>query len=320
MDGAELYVPPGTLNEPRAEATIRRVRGRGLEFTVQGAWHGRVRITMPAHTDAGIVMHDISGTWVEQGEPGQRTVWVNQLSVFSWLGGLPGKVASKLCLTLNPKSFISCLLQKGLKKIDNKLLSWLAGLAGVSNQCAQDLIASGGFVSDLWTIITSSACEGQAGETGPVPTLSPASAPTPPPVSIPAPTPTPVSTPAPPLAGGSSAQPPTSSPEPSAPPSTSTEGFFIEDDIYGGTWARTDPGDGTWYPRSAPPPNGAYWYPNDLGVAVSCAESAAPYEAVIYGVHERWTWWAHVTDGKWVPTVVFSTVWSDGLPAGLGVC
>jgi hypothetical protein len=111
-------------------------------------------------------------------------------------------------------------------------------------------------------------------------------------------------------------QPPTNEPE--AP--HSDEGFFVEDDIYGGTWARTDPNNGQWYPHSTPPPNGAYWYPNGLGVAVSCAESAAPYEAVLYGQHQTWTWWAHVTDGKWVPTVVFSTVWSDGLPAGLSEC
>jgi hypothetical protein len=115
--------------------------------------------------------------------------------------------------------------------------------------------------------------------------------------------------------------------EPGAPPPTSqpeaphsNEGFVIEDDIYGGTWARTDPNNGQWYPHSSPPPNGAYWYPNGLGVAVSCAESAAPYEAIVYGQHQTWTWWAHVTDGKWVPTVVFSTVWSDGLPAGLSEC
>jgi surface antigen len=105
---------------------------------------------------------------------------------------------------------------------------------------------------------------------------------------------------------------------PSNPPTP--EGFVIEDTIYGGTWARTDPDNGTWYPHGSPPPNGAYWYPNGLGVAVSCAESAATYSVVIRGVHETWSWWAHVTDGKWVPTVVFSTVWTDGLPAGLSQC
>ena len=134
---------------------------------------------------------------------------------------------------------------------------------------------------------------------------------------------TPPSNPSLPEPGQPSKAPPTESERPPVRESEaphSTEGFIIEDDIYGGTWARTDPDNGQWYPRSTPPPNGAYWYPNNLGVAVSCAESAAPYEVVIHGEHQTWTWWAHVTDGKWVPTVVFSTVWSDGLPTGLSEC
>ncbi len=107
---------------------------------------------------------------------------------------------------------------------------------------------------------------------------------------------------------------------PPPPTTTGTEGFVIDDSIYGGTWARTDPNDGTWYPHSQPPPNAAYWYPNGLGVAVSCAEPAASYSAVVNGQHQTWNWWAHVTDGKWVPTVVFSSVWANGDPTGLAVC
>lgn len=121
-----------------------------------------------------------------------------------------------------------------------------------------------------------------------------------------------------PGSGGGTTESPTSSPAPA--PSPTLEGFTIEDSIYGGTWARTDPNNGTWYAHGTAPPNGAYWYPNGLGVAVSCAESAAAYSVVIRGVHETWSWWAHVTDGKWVPTVVFSSVWTDGLPAGLSQC
>jgi hypothetical protein len=102
---------------------------------------------------------------------------------------------------------------------------------------------------------------------------------------------------------------PTASPTPTPPTS---QGFFIEDSIYGGTWARTDPDNGTWYDSAHRPPNAAYWYPNGLGVAVNCTVQAAPYTAIIYGQAQTWDWWAHVTDGKWVPVVVFSTVWSDG--------
>jgi hypothetical protein len=136
---------------------------------------------------------------------------------------------------------------------------------------------------------------------------SPPNATQPPPATV---TPASPQNPSPPPGGGSN--PP--------PPSGGTEGFYIQDSIYGGTWARTDPYNGTWYPHATPPPNGAYWYPNGLGVAVSCAESAAAYPVVINGQHETWSWWAHVTDGKWVPVVVFSTVWNDGLPAGLAHC
>jgi hypothetical protein len=115
--------------------------------------------------------------------------------------------------------------------------------------------------------------------------------------------------------GGSGGQAP-----PPPPPPPTTEGFFVEDDIYGGTWARTDPNNGTWYAHGTPPSNGSYWYPNGLGVAVDCSESAAPYAVVVRGVHGTWSWWAHVTDGKWVPVVVFSTVWNDGQLPGLPVC
>jgi hypothetical protein len=100
----------------------------------------------------------------------------------------------------------------------------------------------------------------------------------------------------------------------------------IPDTCVGTSWtldlrpSGCEPLRGTWYPHGTRPPNGAYWYPNGLGVAVSCAESAAAYSVVIHGVHQTWSWWAHVTDGKWVPTVVFSTVWTDGLPAGLAQC
>jgi hypothetical protein len=98
-----------------------------------------------------------------------------------------------------------------------------------------------------------------------------------------------------------------------------TQGFVIEDSYYGGTWARTDPDNGTWYPHDSPPPNGAYWYPNGLSVAVNCTEQGASYVAIVNGQQQTWSWWAHVTDGKWVPVVVFSTVWSDG-SQGLPSC
>jgi hypothetical protein len=176
-------------------------------------------------------------------------------------------------------------------------------------------VSLGSVISPAQAIDKNKRCNWGA-DTGPALPLQPSPSSSSP-QSPPAPSTSPASTQPSPVSTPGPSTP--SSPTPSQPP-RSTEGFFIEDSIYGGTWARTDPGDSTWYAKGTPPPNGAYWYPNGLGVAVDCSESAAPYSVVIYGAHSSWSWWAHVTDGKWVPTVVFSTVWSDGQLPGLPVC
>lgn len=106
------------------------------------------------------------------------------------------------------------------------------------------------------------------------------------------PGPTPLPTPSPPP-----------SPTPTPQPAPSTRGVTIADTFLGGTWARTDPNDGTWYSHGNPPPNGAYWYPNGLGVAVDCARRAAGYTVHWADGHtETWNVWFHVTDGKWYPS------------------
>jgi hypothetical protein len=83
-DGAELYVPPGALNEPHAVATISELRLYRFDFAIRGDWNGRVRITLPA-PPAGwepVVLHTVRGvTKVESRKLGQMTVWVNHLSV-----------------------------------------------------------------------------------------------------------------------------------------------------------------------------------------------------------------------------------------------
>jgi hypothetical protein len=108
------------------------------------------------------------------------------------------------------------------------------------------------------------------------------------------------------------------SPPAQTTPQAQPTGFVIEDDVYGGTWARTDPNDGTWYGHDHQPANSKYWFANGLGVGVDCARSGAAYSVVINGQHQTWSWWAHVTDDTWVPVVVFSTVWSDGNPGVAG--
>ncbi|HEX8084519.1 MAG TPA: hypothetical protein VF529_09535 [Solirubrobacteraceae bacterium] len=96
-------------------------------------------------------------------------------------------------------------------------------------------------------------------------------------------------------------------------------GFHIQDIFYGGTWARTDPCDGTWHPKSNPPANGAYWYPNGLGVGVDCARTGAAYTVRWADGHtETWNTWFHVTDGKWFPSAAAQETTNNsfyGLPA-----
>ena len=301
-DGAELYVPPGALNEGHAEATISKVRPAKFEFAIRGGWHGRVRVTLPAPPAgwAPVVLHTVKGVnTVESKKLGQMTVWVDHLSTFE---PVPQACLDVLYGTAEggPEaagpSFATCLAAYGVVEVTALGVQELASLVSQANQPVSPGRTSTG---------TGTLPVGQGAPItiqGSSPVLQGGGSPQPEPPSTSSPEP-----------------PPPSSPEPSPPP-TSTEGFFIEDSIYGGTWARTDPDDGTWYSHSTPPPNGVYWYPNGLGVAVSCAQSAAPYTAVVYGVAQTWSWWAHVTDGKWVPTVVFSSVWSDGLPAGLPEC
>jgi hypothetical protein len=302
--GAELYVPPGGLNEPHALATISHLRREKFAFAIRGGWHGRVRVTLPAPPAgwAPVVLHTVNGVnSVASKTLGQMTVWVNHLSMFE---PVPQACLDVLYSTAEggPEAagpaFATCLTAYGVTELTALGIQELSSLVSHGNAPIPPGPASTG----LGTLPVGQGAPITLQGSSPVLQGGESPQATPPVGSSPEQSP-----------------PPPSSPESSSPP-TSTEGFFIEDDIYGGTWARTAPDDGTWYPRTTPPPNGAYWYPNGLGVAVSCAESAAPYVAVIDGVHQTWTWWAHVTDSKWVPTVVFSTVWSNGLPSGLGVC
>jgi len=296
-DGAELYVPPGALNERHAEATISKVRLTSFGFAIRGGWHGRVRVTLPAPPPgwAPLVLHTVNGAnKVESKKLGQMTVWVHHLSTFE---PIPQACLDVLSETAEggPEvaggSFATCLTAYGVVELSALAVQQLSSLVSQPNQP----VPPGGTSIGTGTL--------PVGQGSPI-TIQGSS---------------------PILQGGGSPQPetpPTSPPVTpgESPPSGTAEGFFIEDSIYGGTWARTDPNNGTWFSHGTPPPNGAYWYPNGLGVAVSCAQSAAAYTAVVYGVAQTWTWWAHVTDGKWVPTVVFSSVWSDGLPAGLPQC
>jgi murein DD-endopeptidase MepM/ murein hydrolase activator NlpD len=113
---------------------------------------------------------------------------------------------------------------------------------------------------------------------------------------------------------------PAPQPTPQPQPQPQPKGFTIEDAYLGGTWARTDPNDGTWYSKSNRPANGAYWYGNGLGVGVDCARAAASYTVSFYdGRKETWNTWFHVTDGKWFPSAAAKETSANGF-YGLPVC
>jgi hypothetical protein len=108
-------------------------------------------------------------------------------------------------------------------------------------------------------------------------------------------------------------------PDAAPKPTAKQRGFFVEDSYYGGTWARHDPNDGTWYPHSSRPGNAAYWFNNGLGVGVDCARSAASYRVRISSRTETWSWWLHVTDNTWIPAAAVRESSADG-PQGVAPC
>lgn len=190
----KIVVPPRALAR-NGLVTIVRMRGGRYDFHIGVPWSGRVAVTMPPHRGASVVLHRVGGVWVREGRRGQRTVWVSQLSIFSWASD---RLKAAACLSKNPRKIIECLLGKGLSWVDSKLVKWIAELGGVSDECARSLLASKGVVGVLYNVIVSSACTGHAGETyhvpddPPTPSAPPSSgspaAPTSPPPKPPSPT------------------------------------------------------------------------------------------------------------------------------------
>ena len=158
-NGVALYVPAGALTRD-ALVTITRFRKGVYDLNIAAPWQGRVAVTLPKRRHASVVLHRIGVTWVKEGSRGQRTVWVAQLSPFSWA---TDKLKAAACFSKNWKEIAGCLLSKGVSKIDSSLVKWIAEQAGVSNECSAALIASKGFVVSLYTALVSSTCRGHAG-------------------------------------------------------------------------------------------------------------------------------------------------------------
>ncbi len=190
--GWRLYVPPNTLARPGLASITTLGHGK-VNVHIAAPWHGEVEVAMPLKGRLDGILHHVGGVWVPEGQgPGQRTVWVTDLSIFSTI---KSAVSGVTCLSWNVRAVISCLIAKGISKVDSKLASWIANK--ISSSCAAALIASGvtgGVGGVALGIFNDPPCVGTASSPGSGPTVpppSPAPSPTPPPPSPGSPPPPP---------------------------------------------------------------------------------------------------------------------------------
>lgn len=137
-DGAALFVPRSTLRSG-ALVTITRFKGGMYDFNISTSWQGRVRVTLPRSSRPNYIMHQVGGVWMREGARGKRTVWVGELSVFSWLGD---KIKAVACLSWDPAAVVQCWIKKGLTKVEGDMETWLLGRA--LSPCQAHIIASSG--------------------------------------------------------------------------------------------------------------------------------------------------------------------------------
>jgi hypothetical protein len=294
-NGVKLRVPARVM-QADGLATITRVTRHVYDFHVSAPWTGRVAVTLPRRAGARRIAHRIGGMWIREfPTPGTRTVRLSSLSRIGWLD----KVKALPCIRRfrKPMDVVRCLKSGGFQ-LSTEILQGIVE-AFTPDGCEQNRYYAGFATMTLNVPLPQEVrCVGQGGD-APAAPQAPATAGPPVPVGT---------SPDGPVQG---AAPLPASPEPLPPiqqpaPQTAQpqpRGFRIADSFLGGTWARTDPNNGTWYSRGNRPPNGAYWYPNGLGVGVDCARAAAAYSVTFAGGRtETWNTWFHVTDGKWFPS------------------
>lgn len=141
--GWRLYVPAHVVGRS-GTATITRTASHRVNIHINVPWHGPVLVTAPLHNSRDRVAHQLDGLWVgEGGRAGQRSVWVTQLSPFSFTSVL-GRVQDALCLSIldgDVPGFIECIAEKGIAYVSGKVISWVA--SKVSASCNSALIAAG---------------------------------------------------------------------------------------------------------------------------------------------------------------------------------
>jgi hypothetical protein len=181
-------------------ATITALGGGRYDIHIDVPWHGMVAVTLPLRNKLDGVLHRIANIWVPEGRhPGEGKVWVNQLS---WFSTISSTVAKALCLTLDPKKFVTCLLLKGINAIDKKLAVWIA--EKISHSCLAAIVANVAFGRATLPLVlfTEPACVGNAVDgppvtTSPPPSPAPPGSPPPSPSSPPSPSPQPTPSPSP---------------------------------------------------------------------------------------------------------------------------
>lgn len=155
--GAALYVPAGVMKRS-GRVSIKRLRGGRIDFHIAAPWKGTVAVTMPRVASSEVVSHQIGAMWLPEGKPGQRTVWVSQLSIFDTI---KAKAQAAVCfLQLSKVKIAQCLAKKLPGKISKEIAGWLSEKLGQS--CAAALIANGPAAVVAW--VWEEACGAHAGE------------------------------------------------------------------------------------------------------------------------------------------------------------
>jgi hypothetical protein len=307
-----LIVPPHTVSAQ----TVGRITALadGYDVHIDGPWSGNVLVAFPVGSlppeHVPLILHQ-----VDSGQQVEETVMIGGMLV-ARTSSLSKLELLKCALRILPKDILKCLAKDGYRNIQKEALKTALKKGVDPFQC--------GDVTDVVGWLTDEPCH--TGETledierytkqtkpaSPQPSASESQAASSPTSAQPAP----------------ASDPATTAPAPPQNPSFSG-GYTIADAYFGGTWPRTDPNDGTWYPRSTRPPNAAsYWWANGLGVGFSCGTTAASYTVKFAdGRKETWRTWLRSTDtwggrvaGLWIPSAVADGVNVDGIPPGMPSC
>jgi len=143
--GVVLTIPAGVVAH-NTTATIATIASGIYDISIDGSWHGDVRVTVPLRSAADLMLHQIGGYWMPETAPGVATAVVSHLSPFTTL---LTKGLSAICIRNTVAKVLTCLAEKGIKHIDKSLAGWLA--SKLSTSCAAALFADAyGVVDVFW--------------------------------------------------------------------------------------------------------------------------------------------------------------------------